>query len=260
MKNLVLLLGLGILGAVAPARATSFAQKSFPTAVQDAPVIVRGTIGMSYADYGKNSAEERRIYTYYELVPTEVLKGEVRPGPITIRQLGGTKEGVTMEVPGTARFSRGEEVVVFLGDAGEDGAHEMRGMMMGKFGIEKVDGKEYLSGPGAQPPAVVREGEVIHPGEGDSASKNIYTLEALRELIRTKDAGTAPAPNPTQGMPALSVGSGETTATPAPAPSSIGSEPAAAKPSAEGAQRWVWGVVLIGLWLLIRQMRRSGRR
>ncbi|MBU6375156.1 MAG: hypothetical protein KGQ59_04100, partial [Bdellovibrionales bacterium] len=145
------LLGLSLLIA-GNALATTFMPTPFPDKVEDAPSIVRGTAGNSVSDWGIGRDGVKRIYTYTELSPKEVIKqGPGEPIPtntIKIRELGGTKDGMGMEVSGTAHFNRGEDVVVMLGDRTSDGAFEVRGMMMGKFNIERdSQGREVLSGP-----------------------------------------------------------------------------------------------------------------
>lgn len=186
----------GLIGS--QAQATSFISKSFPDSVKDAPVIVRGVIGMSYADEARTSEGGKRIYTYYELTPSEVFKGALPMGSIIVRQIGGTKEGVVMEVPGTARFSRGEEVVLMLSQQNLDGSLDIRGLMMGKFSIQKMNGKEYLVGAGAITPDQVEQGEVEHGNhEEENRSTSAYSVEDLRNLVqleRTVDTSKQPVP------------------------------------------------------------------
>src|ERR1700722_13674794 len=99
---------LPLLPALCPtAWATTFMQQPFPAAVSDAPVVVRGKIGNSTADWGSMWDGQKRIYTYYDFALAEVLKGPVAGTPghsITIREMGGAKNGVGMQVAGTARF------------------------------------------------------------------------------------------------------------------------------------------------------------
>lgn len=219
---------------------------------------------MSYSDYGRNPGDEKRLFTYYELSPTEVFKGAVPDGAIIMRQVGGSKDGVTMEVPGTARFSRGEEVVVMLGGQGADGTFDVRSLMMGKFTIERVNGKEYLHGPGAVSPEEARDGEVIHPEEGMRRPKAAtYSVEALRELVRTQgreseqSAGTASStPSPLSSTAPSAPGVlPQPTAAPGLQNSPQGETTAASEDG--GTRKWFWGAILVGLWLVIRTLRRS---
>jgi hypothetical protein len=98
-----------------PAGATTFMERSFPDAVKDAPVVVRGRVGTSYANWVTGPDGTRRIFTFIELTVDEVLKGPSAAGKrsLTMRELGGEKDGVGMQVAGTAHFNQGEDTVVF---------------------------------------------------------------------------------------------------------------------------------------------------
>ena len=131
------------------ASASSFFPRPFPQTVQEAPVILKGKIGSHYADWGKGD-DSKKIYTYYEMQTEEVLKGQPLSDPsrITVRELGGEKNGVGLQVDGAAQFETGETVVVFLKDANSEGTFDVHGMMLGKLNLEKTpNGEEILSGP-----------------------------------------------------------------------------------------------------------------
>ncbi|MCM2279682.1 MAG: hypothetical protein NDJ89_16530, partial [Oligoflexia bacterium] len=139
--------------------------------VADAPVIVRGRIASSYVEWGKGDDGNRRIYTYYELQPEEVLKGKVAGGALLFRELGGEKDGRGMEVSGASHFEPGEEVVVMLGERNDEGNHDIRGLMMGKLNVRSNgSGKEILEGPAL------------------GGSKAEWTLQGLRQLVQENAA------------------------------------------------------------------------
>ena len=80
---------------------------------------------------------------------SEVFKGAAQGPKLTIRELGGEKDGIGMQIAGAAQFSRGEDVVVTLGPRNADGTYDVRGLMMAKYSLEKDEaGNEYLNGPG----------------------------------------------------------------------------------------------------------------
>lgn len=127
----------------------SFDPQPFKTAVQNTPVLVRGTIGMKYSDYGADDEGVKRLYTYYEVKIQEVFKGDLPTPTITIREMGGEKDGTAIEVTGAAEFKTGEDVVVFLKNKNSENAYDVREMMMGKYEITvDSNGNEYLKGPG----------------------------------------------------------------------------------------------------------------
>jgi hypothetical protein len=97
-----------------------------------------------------------------------------------------------MQVSGSAEFQRGEEVVVFASERNPDGSFDVRGMMMGKFNLEKDEnGQEILVGPALSSgthPAIRDHEEILRPGgtaqgQDDTSSVKRWTLEALRKLI-----------------------------------------------------------------------------
>lgn len=163
--------------------ATSFAPQDFPKAVQDAPIIVRGKIGMSYADWGKDDNGIKTVYTYLELHVSEVFKGSphgLSPPSfphLMIREMGGEKDGIGVEVTGTSHYGRGEDVIVFLREKNGEGSFDVQGMMMGKYNLQKeADGTEFLVGAAFMPTSTPT----------DSHLTKKWTLDALRHLIQTQ--------------------------------------------------------------------------
>jgi hypothetical protein len=160
-----LLLSIG-LALIPNLQAASFDPQPFPEAVQEAPVIIRGKIGMSYSDWGSDEGI-KRLFTYFELQVSEVLKGPTSQNSITFRELGGEKDGTEFHISGSAHFESGEDVVVFLKEKNIEGAYELQGMMMGKYNVETDSNGEYLTGPAL-------------------ASSAHWTLNALRQLIQNQ--------------------------------------------------------------------------
>jgi hypothetical protein len=102
----------------------------------------------------------------------EVFKG-VAPERIVIRQLRG--------IPGDARFTEGEEVVVFVreGVDVEKGFHFLLGLAQGKFQVRRS-----LKGP----VSVSRDYTDLHlvePGSRPVIVERVATLDELRTRIRT---------------------------------------------------------------------------
>ena len=184
--------------------ATTFLERPFPATVQEAPVIVRGKVGTSYTSWAELSDGSKRIHTFTELQLDDILKGGVTGRTLIMRELGGEKDGVGMQVSGTAQFERGEDVVVFLGNKNADGSHDVHGMMMGKYNVERDEqGKEYLVGAGISStthPAIRGHEHLIQPdgeeGQGDTRTDSKWTIEALRQLIRDQAQATRPGAKP----------------------------------------------------------------
>jgi hypothetical protein len=182
--------------------ATSFYEQPFPDSVKDAPVIVHGKVGATFADWGRGEDSNKRIYTYWELQITEVFKGSAEgQQTLRMRELGGEKDGRAMQVAGTANFSLGEDVVVFLSPKNTEGCYDVWGMMMGKFNVQKDEsGKEFLRGAGINN---LTQGRVSDgdEGHGDTLPKSKWTLERLRSLIASQGDASGMGAAKSAGLP-----------------------------------------------------------
>lgn len=255
--NVIFIILLGVL-PLSNSTATSFSEQPFPDAVSEAPIVLRGKIGSSYTNWGESQSIGRRIFTFYEIQVDEVFKGKVASGnPLIMRELGGVKDGVGMEVAGTAQFKKDEDVVVFLGAVNSDGSHDVYGMMMGKFNIAKDDeGNEYLEGAGISStthPALRHYDHVIQKGEKPKK----WTLDSLRKLVQSQvHAQDSSLPNvitsasPIKGSPAFSP-------TP-PGTDSSDSSPALKSPNSNEStalsSKWFYGIgiggIILAFWYL----------
>ncbi len=172
IRILSLFLALSVLCALTKGWAMTFYPTPFPDRVKEAPTIVRGKIGDSSVDWAVGSDGVRRLYTFYPLDVTEALKGEFDETSITIREIGGEKDGVGLDIDGAAHFTEGEDVVIFLNDKNSDGSFDVHGMMLGKYNvIRNNNGQEVLAGPG-----ITR----------DESISQKWTIESLRHLIQSQ--------------------------------------------------------------------------
>jgi hypothetical protein len=240
---------------------TTFAQRPFSEAVQEAPLIVRGTVGERSVDWATDADGTRRIYTFHELRVGEVLKADAaREGAsavlektrLVMREIGGEKDGVGIQVSGAARFEPGEEVVVFLGlPPNPDGSFGVYGLMMAKLQVVRgPSGEELLSGP-----ALAGEAAHGHPESDGIGGPKPLPIGELRALI-ARQGGAPRTVQPEEGKK-----SAPESTPPAPAeknvPASVGGEPVASverreevpaegPPPRASASSW-----LIAFWLLM---------
>ncbi|MEO5971269.1 MAG: hypothetical protein ABIQ95_15185 [Bdellovibrionia bacterium] len=172
------------------AGATSFFPQPFPDTVKGAPIIVRGKAGASYSDWNNDDFGGKRIYTFYDLQPTEVLKGNInKSSSLSMRELGGEKDGVGLTVPGVSEFEKGEDTVVFLKERNSSGSYDVQGMMMGKYNIQKdADGTEYLTGMGLNNFNHLGNNTDVTPA---ASPPKKWTLNDLRTLIRSQAGSEA---------------------------------------------------------------------
>jgi hypothetical protein len=191
MKTLLLILGSSFFIPAFESSAATFFTPPFPQSVSEAPVIVRGKIGNTKTEWGKDADDVPRLYTYYDLQTSESLKGDIPSGTLSIRELGGVKEGVEMHVTGTAQFSPGEEVVVFLKTKNAEGTYDLHGMMMSKFSIKTdSNGTEYLDGPAI----------------ASDSTASTWTVEGVRsEILKQKQNGVRPKDQSAPGKTATTL-------------------------------------------------------
>ncbi|MBM4364162.1 MAG: hypothetical protein FJ104_15895 [Deltaproteobacteria bacterium] len=176
-----------VVGAPNPAGATIVKPLTVSEMARRADVVVLGRVVGQTATW---NPERTRIYTRTELLVGESLKGDARAGEsLTIRQLGGTLDGLVQTVPGNARFAIGEEVVVFLDRDEAQPLHYVIGMAQGKFAVRR-------SGPTVQALqdtsdlAFVRPSAAgaLVPVEAGPASPVDGGLEALKHAVRVANA------------------------------------------------------------------------
>jgi hypothetical protein len=152
-----------------------------------ADVVVMGRVLRQTATW---NPERTRIYTLTELSVSEALKGTAAAGEtVTIRQLGGTLDGLVQTVPGNARFGVGEEVVVFLDRDETQPLHYVIGMAQGKFTVSQT-ATGLQATQDTSDLAFVRPNPAgaLVPVEAGPAAPVDGGLEALRRAVRAADA------------------------------------------------------------------------
>jgi hypothetical protein len=127
-----LALGLLSLGLSAPpdARATTLAQLTFDERVGLAELVVRGEVEEVWTE----TDAQGEVWTRAQVRVDRAYKGDAAVKVIVVDQLGGEFGGVRSMVPGAARFSPGEEVVLFV-DKTSSGRHMVLGMATGKWTV-----------------------------------------------------------------------------------------------------------------------------
>jgi hypothetical protein len=239
----------------------SFAPVVFEDTIRSTPLIVKCKMGMHYSDWSTDSLNNRRLYTFYECNPLEVLKGPTPTDRSTlwVRELGGQKEGYAQSIPGTAQFETGEETVLLLGSKQSEGWSDIQGMMTGKFGLrQNAAGEEVLVGG------------ILDPSQAPT-----WTVSGLRQLIERQktpsgepDPATLPTPSlmvskssppPTQGR--LLSSTPPPTSPPSPSPLPEPSDSPALAPSADSGWRR-FGILTVGIaaGILFSRILRRQRR
>ena len=95
------------------ASATSIRPPSFEQLVDGSGRIVRATVS-SVRPYEDSYEGKRVVRTEIVLNVLETIRGEVTTGELKIRHLGGSVNGLRMEVGAMPKFEVGKEMVLFL--------------------------------------------------------------------------------------------------------------------------------------------------
>lgn len=175
------------------AGAATFMIPPFPQWVGQNNRIILGVAGQGRADWGEGPDGTRRIYTYTDITIEEVLRGEVRGRSIRVRQPGGEVDGVGMVVSGAAEFGLRERVVLMLGPQNPDRSYDVQSMGLGKLTVIRSNGREVLRGMAVSDEQDLHGEEHEHGGQVDTKG---WTLDGLRELIRTVPTGGAESKPP----------------------------------------------------------------
>ena len=132
LRNLAVIASLGgLLGLASPtADATTFRKMTQQERIDAAELIVRGTITEVWTERD----DRGRIWTRAQVEVAEELKGSA-PSVLVIDQLGGRYAGLRAEISGAARFSPGEDTVMFLATIKKGTRYTLQSMGLGKYTV-----------------------------------------------------------------------------------------------------------------------------
>ena len=173
------------------AQGTTVIPPTFDELVDKAEVIFQGTVTDVRAQWVGEGAQHR-IMSYVTFKVEDTMKGA--PGDTyTLRMLGGTVDGETMEVSDGPKFEVGGREIVFVENNGSQFI-PLVGIMHGRFHIQKDDqtGAEFVTTNEHQPVKDVSKlgraetaaatGRGLSSAEFKSAIRS--TLQTQRELAR----------------------------------------------------------------------------
>jgi len=120
--------------AFSTARATTVVPPTFDELVGQAELIFQGTVTEVKSQW-TGEGGERHIVSYVTFKVEDAVKGD--PGAnYTMRMLGGTVDGTTMEVTDTPKFKVGEREIVFVEHNGTQFI-PLVGIMHGRFQVKQ---------------------------------------------------------------------------------------------------------------------------
>jgi hypothetical protein len=129
---------------VLTAQGTTVIPPTFDELVSQAQVIFQGAVTDVRSEWTGEGAQ-RRIMSYVTFRIEEPVKGA--PGETyTLRMLGGTVDGETMEVTDTPKFKVGDRDIIFVENNGSQFV-PLVGIMHGRFHVQKDDatGREIVT-------------------------------------------------------------------------------------------------------------------
>ncbi len=171
-----------------PAPATTVIPPDFDHLVKRAQVIFEGEVTKVQSQWiGEGS--EHRIVTFVTFKVDDSLKGD--PGTsYSIRMLGGTVDGETMQVTDAPKFEIGDHDLLFV----ENNGHQfvpLVGIQHGRFRIKKDQtGAEMLMTADEQPLTNVSQlgGEKETVGQGQRALSLSAFKATVRDRVQTQRA------------------------------------------------------------------------
>ncbi len=177
-------LALACLAVVPQANATTMIYRSIEELAQRSALVVEGTITGSETYAG----DEGRITTRWTVKVARTLRGQPA-AEVRFEQWAGTLGDITTQIPGDARFTQGERVVLFLrGDSPE------------KMFLTAMGQAKFTIHGGNQPAKLLRKAAIEGAGQGilplplkelaPLAAPQSRVEEAVRDLA---DIAFAPA-------------------------------------------------------------------
>ncbi len=121
--------------AAAPTWGTLVPTMSVEEMVDDSEIVIHGQVWRTWAAWDEG---HQNIWTHYEILVAEVLKGSV-DGKLVVSEPGGTVGELSMAIVGTPRYEVGDEVVVFA-ERTPIGYLRTCGWRQGQFGVVTLDG------------------------------------------------------------------------------------------------------------------------
>ncbi len=103
---------------------------------EEAGSVILGKVISNYAVWEGNN-----IYTYTTIQIKQVLKDSDLGEYVVVKQLGGTADDITLDVPGTPELIEGEELLLFL--RFWKGNYWIHSIVLGKYSIISEEGEYY---------------------------------------------------------------------------------------------------------------------
>lgn len=173
---------------LASANATSFYIPPFSGFTREADLIARGRLNNIHAVKSINDEGTEVIYTYAAFEVKDLIKGAVNGHTVQIRKVGGTKDGVSLEIPGSPEFQEGQDTVLFLGREKEDHSREVQSLELGQYGTHETGGLTQLTGGIFNYSKPSDQNQALAQVE----NQKVWTLTDLKALVAKQADSTIP--------------------------------------------------------------------
>jgi hypothetical protein len=146
--------------------------------VQRSELIVLGICEEMSSTWNK---DRNAVFSYIRVIPEKCLKGSHFPTKITIEQLGGIVDNVSMTVVGEARFVEGERVILMLRKSSET-CYRIIGLSQGKFSVIRRGDAFYVQRNLRELTLVKQENGEIRLHKGPAREKEIDLDTFIRKI------------------------------------------------------------------------------
>ena len=140
--------------------------------------------------------EVNAIYTYVTLDVSEVLKGDISAGRITVKQLGGAANGYVLSVVDQPTFEIGKEVLLYLEVRPRDGTLYTSALWQGKWDVTRgARGREMAvqrapaSHNASEEVQAMRDARSRAAAAGTSRAVQVTTEVAAEDAVGRSSAG-----------------------------------------------------------------------
>ncbi|PZR74571.1 MAG: hypothetical protein DLM52_09145 [Chthoniobacterales bacterium] len=171
--------------------ATTVIPPSFDDLVSRAQIIFQGTVTGVRSEWIGEGAQ-RHIVSYVTFKVEDALKGN--PGPeITLRMLGGTVAGQTMEVTDAPKFKAGDRDVLFVENNGTQFI-PLVGIMHGRYHVRKdANGQDTIyDNTGSPVSSTEHVGKAALTAAAAAAGAQAMTLQQFKQAVVSRAGQLAP--------------------------------------------------------------------
>jgi hypothetical protein len=169
---------------VGNAAATTVIPPSFDELVSQAQVIFQGTVTGVRSEWIGEGAQ-RRIVSYISFKVDDAFKGN--PGKeITLRMLGGTVAGETMEVTDAPKFKVGDRDVLFVENNGTQFI-PLVGIMHGRYRVKKdANGRDTIYSNSGAPLTSTEQVGKESLSTANAATSQAMTVQEFKQAVATR--------------------------------------------------------------------------